>query len=350
MLKELEAPLVLERLDVLIKERIFDRTIASFYDEFKKRGLLQQEIDLLSKMPPELLPPIQDTLITHVTKEKPIFVYALGSACQPDSEKTRMIASVIDLVWAASLMIDDIFDQDTHRADRKAGWVMYGSELVVKSCDALLKVIYRQLSQDYSFATACCLEECIKDGLTSLQAPEIGTFSTDIDKIKANIKQRARFHCEFPMFSVESCFPTKQNICQSGAQALFSVNFAGQILNDVKDLVTPTNKNSRVRFSDLRGGIVTLPLLLLAETIPSRADREFFRSKLGCKFLLEDEEIWVSKMVKDYLPTKRIYEIIVGDYTNFLQTMKTILKEPDYAFCCLWVDYKLKQAQTLLSL
>lgn len=327
-----------------VKARIEVPTIASFYQRFEDNRLEQASWEIMSGIPEIKRKPLLYTLTTHVTKEKPVFIYAIGK--HPDQAKAQFIAASTDLLWALSLMMDDVVDNDTQRADRDTAWVIFGKQPVEDNIRMILERLVQAQAQRISPKTAVFLRECVDEGMRSLFAPQIHSLDSTEEDILQNIDQRARFHCEYPMRAIFEGSERSEQQSRLGTEALFASNRAGQILNDVKDLV-PNNLCGRSLFRDIVSGTTTIPLRMMADTIKG-ADKKLLEGSFGKKELEPVTLINLEDLVFTNLPRKLIYQKVFSIYERFVDIMRLVTDSDDFDICQQWVQYKLSQADRLL--
>ncbi|GIV44972.1 MAG: hypothetical protein KatS3mg035_2095 [Bacteroidia bacterium] len=135
------AELSLKNLAALTQERLFTPIVKDLYAEFVRNGTNQALVEILNQIPTEQHLPILHTLTTHVTKEKPVFIYGIGIGNSIDINKARFVAASTDLLWCLSLMVDDIIDRDHFRADKKTAWRIYGEQTTYKSADIAFQTL-----------------------------------------------------------------------------------------------------------------------------------------------------------------------------------------------------------------
>ena len=225
----------LDNLAILIRERIFTPVIEEFYNEFINNGTHQYLAEILSQIPAEYHPPVLHTLATHVTKEKPVFIYGIGIGNSVDVKRTRFVAASVDLLWCLSLMVDDIIDGDRLRANKKTAWSVYGKKETYKSAEIAFEVLQEITAETLSPSIRTLLVEAVEDSLKSLEVSAVRNMDASVDDILRNIDRRARFHCEYP---IKALFAGRENEETTflAMEALFCANRAGQILNDIKIL------------------------------------------------------------------------------------------------------------------
>lgn len=329
-----------------VKARIQVPTLARLYQRFEDSGLEQASWEIISDIPEVERRPLLYTLTTHVTKEKPIFIYSIGRHHPGYQDRTQFVAASTDLLWSLSLMMDDIVDNDMQRADKDTAWIVYGRNQVENNIKLVLRKLVLAQAEKISPQVAVFLQECVDDGMKSLFAPQIHSLDSTEEDILQNIDQRAHFHCEYPMKALFDGSEGTSQRAKLGTEALFACNRAGQILNDVKDLV-PSNLYGRPLFSDITGGTVTVPLRIMADGVRGTDKRllegAFGNKKLDTKTLSDLENLLLAN-----LPRTRIHQKVSGIYERFTDIMRLVTDTDDFDICQEWVQYKLSQADRLL--
>ncbi len=335
----------LDNLTILIRERIFSPVIKELYNEFINNGTYQYLIEILSQIPAEYHPPILHTLATHVTKEKPVFIYGIGMSNFVDAKKTRFVAASVDLLWCLSLMVDDIIDRDRLRANKKTAWSIYGEKETYKSAEIAFEVLQESTAETLSPSIRTLLVEAVKDSLNSLGDSVIRDMNAGVNDILRNIDRRARFHCEYP---IKALFAGKENEETTflAMEALFCANRAGQILNDTKDLV-PSRIYGRDLFADVRSGTVTIPLAMLRE-VATTEERQRLTECFNAPYLTLGQRNWLQNFVNIKLPRSQIFALVLQNYSRFLEIMRKISTSECLVLSQKWVDYKMGQAKKLL--
>jgi len=338
-------PPVLEHLKNAIPERIWHPVIRGFYEEFVRNGTYTTLEEILAQIPPESLPPILYTLTTHVTMEKPIFVYGIGVNFTPE-DRVKFVAASTHLLWCLSLIVDDILDKDTQRANRATAWLVFGKEKTYSDALAAYNTLQRLTGERLSPQTSTILVQCVERSLRSLTDTSIRNLDTSIENILRNIDDRARFHCEYPLLALSPYSSETTEEIKRAINALFCVNRAGQILNDVKDLV-PSGLYGREGFSDLRSGTATVPLIMLYQAL-SPEEKNLFTISFGNTSLISNNNPQIREIISQRLPQTQIYSLAEEFYTTFLSLIKGTISPNYFPFCQSWVDYKLEQANKLL--
>lgn len=326
--------------------RIKTPQIANLYRRFQDAGLEEASWKVISDIPETERVPLLYTLTVHVTKEKPVFIYAIGKHYRRNIEKLNLVAVSTDLLWALSLMLDDVVDNDTQRAGQDSTWTIFGKENIRNYVMSTLGIFYEKQAQEISPAVANLLRSCVEDGIRSLYSPQVHSIDSSEEDILYNIDQRARFHCEYPIKAIFEGDPEHEEQSKLAMEGLFASNRAGQIINDVKDLV-PSNLYGRPLFSDIIGGTTTVPLSMMMDVLKG-ADRRFiyrvFNSKESDQKTLDDLE----GIISANLPRARIHRKISDIYEYFTDIMRVVTDEDGFDVCQEWSEYKLTQADRLL--
>ena len=329
-----------------VKARIKVPILTRLYERFEDDGLEQISWEILNCIPEVERRPLLYTLTTHVTKEKPAFIYFIGKRDPRYQTRAQVVAASTDLLWSLSLMLDDIIDNDTQRADKDTAWTVYGRKQVEDNIKFILNKLVQVQAERISPQVAVFLQECVDDGIRSLFAPQIHSLDSTEKDILENIDQRARFHCEYPMRAVFEGTESSEEHFTLGTEALFASNRAGQILNDVKDLV-PSNLYGRPLFNDIIGGTVTVPLRMMADAVKG-ADKRLIQDAFGKRELSTQTLSELENLVLAYLPRMRIHQKVSGIYEHFIDTMRLVTDTDDFSICQEWVQYKVSQADRLL--
>ena len=303
------------------QKRIYTPVLKDLFDYYLDIGLQIQLSSIMREVPEEYQDPFFHTLITHVTKEKPVFIYSIGAGFGVDKEKSAFMAAITDILWTTSLMVDDVVDEDTQRANRGTCWVLYGKERTMASVNSILGILYEKLDRKVFPRSTHYLVNDILKGMESFDSKAIKDVETVEEEVAININKRAMFHCEFPVVAMLGGYQSDQEI-KLGSETLYTVNMEGQILNDVKDLVS-TNLYGRKSFSDIRGGIMTIPLVMLYKGL-NEEQKRYFCSIFGHRDLTNNELENFHEIVYTKLPRFEIFERVRTGYSHFLELMGRI--------------------------
>lgn len=340
---ENERSLSVNDLGFLIEERINRPVTGLLYERFVQLGLNNKTESLLGDFSNEEVAPVIYTLCTHITKEKPVFVYEIGRSLDLGEEEVSSAAVVVDVLWSLSLMMDDIIDDDLKRAGRDSTWVKFGKERTDYSAHLVLDKILNSLKRVYGNDVEKVVMNSIDKAMSSLSSSQVRDFNSEIDNLEDNIDQRADFHCALPAFLLCKNMDERQDF----QDILFLSNRAGQVVNDLKDIVS-SSIYGRDIFSDIRGGTLTIPLLFLRENVDG-IERGWLEDVFGSGSLSEKEREWLFNLVRDNLPRERIFNYVNGQYELFLSKVGEVVDVDRRGIFKMWSDYKKGQLKMLLT-
>lgn len=326
------------------RERLVNPITTSLFDEYLNSGIMIESTRLLSLVEGRDISPVIHTLTTHVTKEKPVFIQSIGNANLIDSKKTTFIAASTDILWALSLIIDDISDKDVQRAGRDTAWVKFGKNFAYQAADEVRKVIMKEVQTRISPFARELLEKYIDQGLLSLNAESPRGLSSNPKEVFDNIREKALFHCNFPAFAL---FPHDFKKRDKIVHALHASNLGGQILNDIKDLV-PSLYHRRELYSDIREQNATIPILMLYNRLP-KIEKLILTNVFKSSELTNKDKEQLGLLVRNYLPRSEILKLITGQYKLFDNYMHELCGDSNHEVYSQWVDYKTHQAINLLG-
>lgn len=334
-------------LENIIKTRTESRlestVVKELFSAYCQFSILSEVSGILETVPQETREPIIYTLGSHVTKEKPIFVYStLQSVSEVSEKKASQIAATVDLLWSLSLMYDDMFDQDLKRSGFPAAWIKFGGDKTYKSAYAGFEAVKKMSDLNFGDESVKQIDKYVGAGLASLKSHKELKAGTSVNKLMDNYRQRALFHCALPFVLINQV-PNQDN---QAFLAIENVNLAGQILNDLKD-ISPKYVWLREGFSDIRSGVMSVPFAILLKKLPD-IDKAKILSIFGKNPLSQEDKQYIidmfvqSKALTDSIKlTRSIYE---ASFSQFYST----LKPQFWVYTKNWIDYKLKQLEDLI--
>lgn len=327
-----------------IKDRIHDPVVSDLFQAYREFRIENQFLRILNTIPSNHLEPIVHTLTTHVTKEKPVFIYSLGISNPENSpDRAALVAASIDLLWCFSLMYDDIFDGDQERAGKTTAWIEHGKEATTEAAQFGIDVLRSILSSNLGEESGRLMKDYILSGVESLEKHKNLNLESPREEILQNYVERARFHTTFPI-DILSKF-SNFHYRETATQALININLAGQILNDLKDMST-NYEWLRQGFSDIRAGVVTFPLATLWGKLPS-SEQENIGRLFGSQILSVRDIRSLRNSLVSTGALEEIKSITFAYYQTSLQNFNKILKPELQKWPEAWVESKIKQLKSL---
>lgn len=330
------------QIDQATRERLHHPVVALLYEAYSSLGILSHLSYLVSLIPKAYREPITYTFGSHVTKEKPILVYTITPEIPEKESAFKTLAASVDLVWCLSLIYDDIFDKDQERAGKTATWIQFGEEFSLKAIQYGLNAVTTGL-REYFGDKANRLQDYIQRGIYALQEHPHLSFNSSPEMIISNYLQKADFHTAFP---VELLFHDEKSPQKKAAlDAITYVNLAGQILNDLKDM-SPIYAWVRTGFSDIRNGLVTLPVKVLWEGLDN-SQKEKFMSLFGQGSLTDLERQFLLGLINSTRVMPKCAEIAREYYQASRTGFQQVGRKDLLYYSFRWIDYKLDQLNEL---
>lgn len=340
----------MHELDKQITERIFDQTVLNVYSVWKNRGLLAETCQILEKLPEDDTEIISYSFTTHVHKEKGLFLDLLGERAPIPDGGRKALAVSADLLWALSLMVDDIEDNDSWRGDRASSWVKYGKQKTITAGLRCLDFLIKHLV--FTTGNPLIGESClsyVKLGLKSLSRHRHMNLDTPMDIINHNYEQRCDFHGTFQLVSMYGGIlgiyqPEEMNRNIAGLRAL---NKSGQLINDLKDVAAGDLYHRS--YSDIRNGVPTIPLILIYRST-ERSDANFLRDIFGRGTLDYEQKNRLQQIISESSVVSRTMSRIDDTYQQSLDLLSSQLDSQELGYLESWVQYKSNSVRKQLGL
>ncbi|GIW62279.1 MAG: hypothetical protein KatS3mg090_0105 [Patescibacteria group bacterium] len=88
--------------------------------------------------------------------------------------------------------------------------------------------------------------------------------------------------------------------------------------------------------------------MITLREIATPEEKQKLKDCFGNSNLIPEQIDWLLEFVVGKLPREEIYNLILENYKEFLNTMENIVA-PEYIILCQnWFDYKINQAKALL--
>ncbi|MBI4036640.1 polyprenyl synthetase family protein [Candidatus Daviesbacteria bacterium] len=338
---------MIPELDTAIYARINAPTVLSVFEEWKNRGLLFLTQEFLGRLEPETAIPIHHSFVTHVHKEKGLFVEVLGKNLGINSDIRKPLAVSADMLWAISLMFDDIEDEDTMRGNLQTCWVKFGKQQTLAAALNGTKKLLEYLTEKVGNSTvASSCTRYIQIGLRSLREHRLMDLETPVGIITRNYENRCDFHGTFQLSAMwtESQEDQKFKLAISGLR-LF--NQGGQLINDLKDF-TDGDLYGR-SFSDIRRGVPTIPLSYLYNLL-SPTDRSTLLAFFGKGTITPTDSMVINELVTKSNVLRNTLARIADCYRDSIAQLAEVVSPQDLSWFQKWAEYKQKNlVQQLLT-
>lgn len=324
------------------EQRLSVKQVEDLFSAYSRFGILASTANIIESVSEKNRLPIMHTLASHVSKEKSVLTYGiLRSGMDLSEEKVVFVSSAIDLLWTFSLMYDDMFDHDQMRSGLPSAWVKFGSGETYQAAYEGLDRIKTMADQVFSSGSGNIIEKLVSEGLASLKQHREMKTETSVEELLINYRQRALFHTALP-FVLSGIEKYRDNEAFS---ALENLNLAGQILNDLKD-VSPKYVWLREGFSDIRSGVMTIPIAILLNRL-SGYDRSISLSVFGKYMLTDENKRIVLQMLSDSDSMNLAINLSANLYEKSRSQFRNVLNSEFVYYAEGWINYKLEQLSEL---
>jgi geranylgeranyl pyrophosphate synthase len=320
------------------EQRINVSQVEDLFSAYCRYGILACTADLIESVSEANRQPILHTLGAHVTKEKAVLTYGIiKSGMDISEEKAVFACSAIDLLWTFSLMYDDMADSDNMRSGLPSAWVKFGRDETYKAAYEGLKKVEAKADQVFSTGAGAAIERLVAEGLASLKRHKTMDTTVTVEELLDNYRQRSLFHTATP-FELAGIEKYEGN---TAFLALENLNLAGQILNDLKDM-SPKYVWQREGFSDIRSGVMTVPIAILLGRLSER-DAAGFLTLFGKNPLTDPEKRRIMQFYHDSGSMNLAIDLSANLYNLSRSQFKGVLSSEFVPFADSWIDFKRQQ-------
>ena len=216
---------------------------------------------------------------------RPLFLLAVGEALNGSPDDFEKMAAATELLHNASLVHDDLQDNDTMRRGKETVWHRFGSETAINLGDFLISSTYLALSQMDAprgelarliahFAQAT--HQVIAGQSMEIEASRrLGLTTKEYRRIARN---KSGILMALPVIGAMMLVRAPREMREHAREAMVSLGTAYQIKDDLDDIFGL--KDGRPAGVDLREGRISLPILLFHAEAGER-DRQAFEAFFG---------------------------------------------------------------------
>lgn len=194
---------------------------------------------------------LKSFIFSNPKRLRPIFIFLFAKLLKIDDVLIQKIATITELLHSASLIHDDIIDEEEFRRNNKTFYCKFGSKLAVLEGDLLLSIALNELSNT-TLEILKIYSLKIKETING-EIEQNSSFKQILNKEKYINKTFAKTGNLF-LAGLESLFTIKQTDKQKELiEFMKNYSIAFQIKNDVEDF-----KNN---YSDFKNGNYTMPVI-----------------------------------------------------------------------------------------
>lgn len=213
----------------------------------------------------------------------------------PDSHDALNLASIVELIHAASLLHDDVIDDALTRRGIKSINALFGNKTAIMLGDILYSKGFSELTKlPYEVAY------CISDAVTKLSVGELldveltNTFNTNLEIYFDMIYKKTASLIEAAAFS--AAFLAKKDTHKYATYGK-NLGLAFQIIDDVLDITQSSEVLGKPALNDFKEGKTTLPYIYMYKDITKQEQEKVLG--LFKKELSIEEEAWIKEKMKE---------------------------------------------------
>ena len=221
-----------------------------------------------------------------------------------ENEKSILLASIVELIHAASLLHDDVIDEATTRRGKPSINATNGSKTAVMLGDILYSKAYSKL---VSFGED--IAKIISDSVTRLSIGEMMDVNMGNE---FNIDEKKYLDMLYLKTAalIEACAKSAAILSDKDAKryALYGRNLglSFQIIDDILDIISDEKTLGKPAMNDFKEGKTTLPYIYLYNSLPN--DEKNRLKSLHKKDFSKEEIMWIKEKMKEYNSVEKAYE------------------------------------------
>ena len=233
---------------------------------------------------------------------RPLFLLAVGESLEGNADAIKKLAAATELLHNASLVHDDLQDQDTMRRGQETVWHRFGAETAINLGDFLITSTYLALSEidapGKDIARLVAHFARATHRVIAGQSMEIEAsrrFNIGTDDYRRIAKGKSGVLMALPVVGAMLLTRASADATENARQAMEWLGVAYQIKDDLDDLFG--RKAGRSAGVDLREGRISLPNLLYHQTAES-LDRRAFEAFIGSAEppAVSELDYWIARL------------------------------------------------------
>ncbi len=250
----------------------------------------------------------------------------------PTDEKAPLLAAIVELIHAASLLHDDVIDEATLRRGVASVNATEGSKIAVMLGDILYSKAFTELvGFDKEIA------QTVASSVTALSKGEM----QDVKMAESfNSDEKAYLDMLYLKTAtlIEAAAKASALLASKDAQkyAVYGRNLglSFQIIDDILDITSDEATLGKPAMNDFVEGKCTLPYIYLHEALDAKGQKRL--ESLHAKPLEEEDSRWIKEMMKEHKSIERSFEVAkelsneamqaVKDDTELVEILQTMIK------------------------
>ncbi|PJC80403.1 hypothetical protein CO009_01975 [Candidatus Shapirobacteria bacterium CG_4_8_14_3_um_filter_35_11] len=286
---------------------------------------IREKADGIIKSFGSMAEPIQYTNQLWYSKTKPVLPSIITLNAGVEREKVASVGAAIDVLWTLSVVVDDIQDKDETRRSKPAAWRVYGAEQTYKSAEAGLGATVKFLGREIGLLASKACIDSVNLGMSSIKNHQAFDLSVRPAVLHRNYWERDAFFSALP---IEVLLPNLDDKTrQAGLACLEHYYIGGQLGNDLQDLIRP-EADGKLRLSDVRNGLVTIPIQKLWSQL-NESEKPDFEKAFGSKDFDEADHDAIKTMVENHSLGEQVIVDITQSYEQAKRLSAVVMSGDD---------------------
>lgn len=250
----------------------------------------------------------------------------------PDSQKAPLLAAIVELIHAASLLHDDVIDEATLRRGIASVNATDGSKTAVMLGDILYSKAFTELvefDKDVAKIVASSVTALSKGEMIDVKMAD--EFNSDEDKYLDMLYLKTATLIEAAA-EASAILAGKD----SKKYAIYGKNLglSFQIIDDILDITSDSATLGKPAMNDFVEGKCTLPYIYLHRELDDKNRKRL--ESLHAKVISEDDSFWIKSMMKEHQSIEKSFELAqtlsheamqaVKDDKELVEILQTMIK------------------------
>ena len=250
----------------------------------------------------------------------------------PEHEKAPLLAAIVELIHAASLLHDDVIDEAQTRRGVASVNATEDSKTAVMLGDVLYSKAFTELvdfSKDIARVIASSVTALSKGEMIDVKLAQ--EFNSDEDKYLDMLYLKTATLIEAA--SVASAYLAGKDVAKYATYGR-NLGLSFQIIDDILDITQDAKTLGKPALNDFVEGKCTLPYIYLYKQLDD-ADKAKLKS-LHLKVLDEDESNWIKKKMQEFKTVEKSFKLAqelsseamlaVKDDKELISILETMIK------------------------
>ena len=245
-------------------------------------------------------------LYKNISSGKKLRAKLILKIVNDETDKAIVLASLVEMIHAASLLHDDVIDEANTRRGRESINALFGDKTAIMFGDILYSKAFYELCNFPTLIAKAISEAVSKLSVGELLDVELSkSFNSDKEKYFDMIYKKTASLIEAAAFSAAFLAGA-----QSDKFALYGKNLglAFQIIDDILDITSDDKTLGKPSMNDYKEGKTTLPYIYLYEKL-DKDDKKRLLS-LFKQELNENDKEWIKQKMQTTGALKECFDLV----------------------------------------